>query len=125
MQGSTNTNTLTVNHTPTTITVNPVSGSKGDIVNLIATLTDTHNNVPIAGKSIQFSVNGNIVGTATTNTHGIATHTYTITQNPGTYTILAEFLQDLIRRKQQHKQPNSNPHTTALVVNPVTGYKWH
>ena len=88
------TTTLNVPQTPTAIVVKHVSGFKGDLVNLIATLTDTHNNVPIKGKSIQFSVKGNIIGTATTNALGIATLPYTITQNFGTYTILAQFFQD-------------------------------
>ena len=93
------------NHIPTTVNiewiqtemvVNPVNGFKGELVDLTATLTDTFNNIPLAGKSIQFSVNGNIVGTAVTNAQGIATLTYTITQNTGTYRILGEFLQDTI-----------------------------
>jgi methionine-rich copper-binding protein CopC len=39
-------------------------------------------------------VDGTVVGTAVTDVNGIATLPYTITQNFGTYTILAEFLQD-------------------------------
>jgi hypothetical protein len=50
--------------------------------------------VPVSGKTVQFSVNGNIVGTAVTGINGIATSSYTILQNSGTYTILAEFAQD-------------------------------
>ena len=88
------TTTLNVPLTPTAIVVDPVSGFKGDIVDLIATLTDTHNNIPLAGQTIQFNVDGNPVGTATTNALGIATLPYTITQTQGIYTILAEFLQD-------------------------------
>ncbi|MBZ2167112.1 Ig-like domain-containing protein [Methanobacterium spitsbergense] len=88
------TTTLNVPLTPTTITVNPATGFKGDIVDLIATLTDTYNNIPLAGQTIQFNVDGNPVGTATTNALGIATLQYTITQTQGIYTILAEFLQD-------------------------------
>ena len=67
------TTTLNVPRTPTALVVNPASGFKGDIVNLVATLTDIHNNIPLAGQNIQFSVNGNIVGTALTNALGIAT----------------------------------------------------
>ena len=93
---SSNTNILTVNHTPTALTVNSASGFKGNTVNLIATLTDTQNNIPLEGKTIQFKINNTTVGTAITNIQGIATLPYTITQNYGTYTILAQFLEDTI-----------------------------
>ena len=87
--------TLTISTlTPTAIVVNPANGVKGDTVDLIATLTDTHVNLPLEDKTIQFSVNGIPVGTAKTNAQGIAKYAYTITENFGTYTILAEFLED-------------------------------
>ncbi len=50
--------------------------------------------MPVSGKTIQFSVYGTPFGTAVTNASGIATLAYTITQNSGTYQILAQFLQD-------------------------------
>ena len=118
------TTTLNVPLTPTAITVNPATGFKGDIVDLIATLTDTHNNIPLAGQTIQFNVDGNPVGTATTNALGIATLQYTITQTQGIYTILAEFLQD----NTYAASSNTNTLTvdripTAIVVDPVSGFK--
>jgi parallel beta-helix repeat protein len=111
---------------PTAVVVDPVSGFKGDVVDLTATLTDTLNNVPLAGKSVQFSVNGNIVGTATTNAQGIATFAYTITQNIGTYNILAEFLGDLTYEASSNTNDLTvNPTATAIVVNPATGFNGH
>ncbi len=89
------TETTNVNiNTPTAIVVNHISGLKGDKINLTANLTDTYKKVPISGKTIQFSVNGNIIGTAVTDSNGIATLAYTITQTSGSYTILAEFAGD-------------------------------
>ena len=93
-QTSTVTSGYYVNFPPTTMVVNPLSGFKGDNVNLTANLTDTQNNVPVEGKTIQFSVNGTPVGTAVTDVNGIAKLAYKITQNFGKYTILAQFLQD-------------------------------
>ncbi len=89
-----NTNTLTVISTPTAITINPINGYKGDTTTLTANLTDTHSNIPISGKTIQFTVNGKIIGTNETNSNGIATLPYTIQENSGIYTILAEFTGD-------------------------------
>ena len=50
--------------------------------------------MPVSGKTIKFSVDGTIVGQAVTNASGIAIYVYTIIQSDGTYSILAEFLQD-------------------------------
>ena len=121
---SDNTNTLTVPFTPTALVVDPINGFKGDNVNLIATLTDTHNNIPLNGKTIQFSVNGTPVGQAITNASGIATYTYTILQNSETYTILAEFLQDTTYTASINTNNLKVALTpTTLIVNPITGFK--
>ncbi len=102
--------------TPTTLTVNPVLGYKGKIVNLVAKLTETHSNVPVSGKTIQFSVYGKTVGTAVTNTLGIATLAYTITQNSGTYPIIAKLLQDASYA--------SSTNTNNCVVDNVVPTAW-
>ncbi|MGI6483964.1 MAG: hypothetical protein ACOX08_11975 [Methanobacterium sp.] len=62
---------------------------------MTATLTDTHNNKPLQGKTINYTIQGdpNTYQT-TTNSNGIATLTYKIIQNTGTYTITATFTGD-------------------------------
>ena len=102
---------------PTAITVNHVIGFKGDNVNLIATLTDTHIKIPLQGKTVQFSVNGNIIGTAITNSNGVTTLPYTIKQNSGTYNILTQF--------QLDKYFTSSNNTKSLIVEqtPTTSLK--
>jgi uncharacterized repeat protein (TIGR01451 family) len=86
------TGTLTVYKNATNIAVADVSGVNGQNVNLQATLTSQGTDV--AGKTINFTVNGANVGNTTTGSNGIATLTYTITQTPGTYTIGAIFIED-------------------------------
>lgn len=81
--------------TSTNLTVSPVSGLNGRDVNLTARLTDKDGNV-IKGADIKFNINGTLVGTSKTNSNGIATLNYLITQNSGTYTILAEYLGDAV-----------------------------
>ncbi|ADZ09742.1 conserved repeat domain protein [Methanobacterium lacus] len=76
--------------TTTKVNVEPVSGLKGDSVNLTARLTDNHND-PVKGAHIQFSINGTFLGTVKTNNNGIATLKYVITENKGTYPIFAEY----------------------------------
>ena len=85
-----------VHNYQTNIAVGTAEGNKGDVVTLMATLTDKHNK-PVKGKTIQFNVGGTLVGTVTTDVNGIAKLSYTITQTiSGTYTILAQFLGDNI-----------------------------
>ena len=90
--GTTGSGTLTVDKKVTTLVVSDVSGVNGQNVNLQATLTD--NGTALPGKPIQFAVNGITIGTANTDANGIATLTYTITQNTGTYDITAIFSGD-------------------------------
>ena len=117
--------TLTVSTlTPTAIVVNTANGVKGDTVDLIATLTDTYVNLPLEDKTIQFSVNGIPVGTAKTNAQGIAKYAYTITENFGTYTILAQFLEDTTYAATNNTNNLNIARTpTAIVVNPANGVK--
>jgi uncharacterized repeat protein (TIGR01451 family) len=55
----------------TTLTAAPATGTYGGTVNLSATLTDGTNG--IGGKSVSFTLNGNSVGSASTNASGVAT----------------------------------------------------
>ena len=103
---------ITVPFEPTTITLNPVTGLKNNNINLTAILNDPHSNTPISGKSIQFSVDGKVIGTATTDSNGIATLSYNIIQNIGTYTIFANFTND-------STYTGSN-NTSSLTVLPVS-----
>ncbi|MFN8537397.1 MAG: MBG domain-containing protein [Thermomicrobiales bacterium] len=57
----------------TTLGVAPASGSYGGTVTLTATLRNSGNSAPLAGKTIDFTVGGASVGTATTDSSGTAT----------------------------------------------------
>lgn len=78
-------------HAPTKLVLNPATGIRGSKVSLNAKLIDTHNNLPLNGETIYFSVNGVVVGSAKTNSLGIATYIYTIIQNNGIYPTSAQF----------------------------------
>ncbi len=64
---------LTVTSSATSLAVNPANGTYGETVNLSATLTLTSGGSGVGGKTIAFTLNGNSVGTATTNGSGVAT----------------------------------------------------
>jgi uncharacterized repeat protein (TIGR01451 family) len=70
---------------PTTLTVAPASGVYGGTVNLSATLTSSGS--PVGSKTINFTLNGNPVGSAITNGSGVATLTGVslVGINPGFY----------------------------------------
>src|SRR5207302_8480143 len=58
---------------PTTVTAAQASGVYGRTVNLSTTLTSSDS--PLSGKTINFTLNGNPVGSAITNGSGVATKT--------------------------------------------------
>lgn len=60
----------------TSIAVSPVSGMIGQTVILSATLKRSTDGLALSGKTLSFSVDGTIVGTATTSTSGVATKSY-------------------------------------------------
>jgi hypothetical protein len=55
-----------------TLTLNPVSGDYGGTTTMTATLTATASGAPIASQPIVFSLNGTSVGSANTNSSGVA-----------------------------------------------------
>ena len=82
---------VTVN-APTTTDVRSVTGQYGGPVTLTATVSPT----PLAGQAatgtVNFFVNGNLVGSSSVNASGVAVFPYTIVQVPGTYPISANYL---------------------------------
>lgn len=86
---SRNTATLTVNQINTALVVKNVTIKNGDKAILTAVLTDT-NGKAIAGQIVTFTINGQTIGTATTDTTGTAT-VYYLADNSGTFVISALF----------------------------------
>src|SRR5262245_6575848 len=87
MDGSTTTNSFTVTvNAPTTTTVASVAGQYSDQVTLKANVTNT---VCPSG-SVEFKVNGSVVGSAPV-TSGMATLPYTIPLAQGSYPIVATY----------------------------------
>ena len=70
--------TLTVLGVPTAISVKNVSGAANAVVTLDALLTRTDTGAHLAGKTLTFSVNGTVVGTASTYTSANSTLSYRI-----------------------------------------------
>jgi hypothetical protein len=64
---------LWVKKIPTTLTAASIEAPYEGMVNLSATLTQTADNAPIAGKTIAFRINGANMGSAITDASGVAT----------------------------------------------------
>jgi len=113
-----------VNGITTSLTINAASGYKGNNTTLTATLWDTTHNKAITGETIEFYVNGNYIGQNTTNSNGLATYNYQITQNIGTYTI-----NTTLNATTQYEPSNGtntltvNAIPTSLTINAASGYK--
>src|SRR4029453_11130331 len=58
---------------PTTLAVNPASGTYGGTASVSAKLTKTSDSSAVAGKNISFTLNGNSFGSAITDASGVAT----------------------------------------------------
>ncbi|MCS7066603.1 MAG: Ig-like domain repeat protein [Fimbriimonadales bacterium] len=62
----------------TSLQVPALSGRRGETVTLQATLRQSLDNAPLSGQTLTFQVNNVVVGTAVTNSSGVATLNYTI-----------------------------------------------
>lgn len=67
--------------TTTTLTMNSASGRRGQTVTLQATLRETYTNNSVSGELITFKLNGNVIGSTTTNASGVASLSYQIPLN--------------------------------------------
>lgn len=80
---------LTVDKSASNISISDMNGVNKKPTALNVTLTDGNGN-PIVGQSVTFNVNGTNVGSATTNSRGVASLTYTPTSS-GNFTVTASF----------------------------------
>lgn len=95
----------------TSIKVANVAGSPGVTKSLTAILKRTSDNALLSGQSLAFSVDGNAIGTATTDGTGIASLSYAFdaTYNAGAHTLTAAFAGD--------SNHNASSGTGTLTVN--------
>ncbi|MHA2403474.1 MAG: Ig-like domain repeat protein, partial [Candidatus Kariarchaeaceae archaeon] len=106
--GTTNLEVYTTPSLPLTI---PTTGDRGDIITLIAELTDA--GLPLEGYTIDFYVDGQLVGSSQTNSSGYATYDWTITNGLlGDVNVLAEF------SGSGYYDPNSDTQTITVYSNP-------
>jgi outer membrane protein assembly factor BamB len=115
------TQTYTMDKTPTKVTLMDVIANKGQNVVLNATIWDTYHNKTITGQNITFKVNGAVIGSAFSDTNGVATLNY-LDLTGGNFTVSAEFKGD-----NQYANSTANIHAigekifTLTVKNTGTG----
>lgn len=101
--------TVELSYLVTTLTVDPATGTVEKPVTLSSTLKDGDGN-PIAGESVDYYVDSQFVGSATTNDFGVSSVSYT-PPDVGTFTITAEYVAPIVG-----KYAGSNG-TATLTVN--------
>ena len=77
--------------TQTTVKVTSLTGSDNELENLVGTLTDNNGN-PISGQTIHFNIDGIFIGDGVTDSSGIATCQYALTQGLGAHNLTANFV---------------------------------
>ena len=80
---------------PSFLTINSVTGNSGEKVTLTATLKEGMGNNLLSNKKVNFYVNGKYVGYGITDSKGVATFNYQITEKGGSYLYTATFEGDL------------------------------
>lgn len=82
---------LAIFKNPTKIKLSDISGKIGSIVGLTASLTDSMGNSKLSGKSINFFIDDELIGSAITDKNGIATFYYKLIKKVGEYKFSASF----------------------------------
>ena len=113
--------------TPTTLTVQPVSGNFSSPTPVSAVLIDTSTDTPISGEQVTFTLNGAETCTATTDSTGTATCVITPSEPSQSYTLTASFSgdhhdvdADRIDQLLEHFPGDSRHHLTRTYTGPTT-----
>jgi hypothetical protein len=116
--GASNTNTLTVLATHTYVGVWPVSGRIAQTVTLQARLRRSGDSLPLAGKTLRFLIEGNEVGTAATDSAGLARLPLPLAESigAGTHAIRVEFAGD-----SNYNLSSATNTLTVLAANTYVG----
>ncbi|HYF92747.1 MAG TPA: Ig-like domain repeat protein, partial [Symbiobacteriaceae bacterium] len=101
---------------PTSVSITGATLVYDTSVPLTATLSPA-----LAGRTIEFAVDGTVVGSADTDGTGIATITYTATQDAGTHTLTASFAGETdYEPSSGSAEITITPATTSIATSAVT-----
>lgn len=119
------TGSTVVSATPTSLSLNPVSGNFSSPTPVSAVLTDSATDTPIPGETVTFTLNGAESCTAVTDSTGTATCVITPGEPSQTYTLTASFSGDSSQSTPVGSDSSSssftvNPDSTSLVYNGPT-----
>ena len=104
------------NTSPTTLTINPVTGDFSSPTPVSGTLTDTTTGAPVGNEPVTFTLNGSESCTATTDDEGDASCVITPSEPSNSYTLTASFPGDTTTSTPQ----GSDSSSSTFTVNPDT-----
>ncbi len=105
-----------VNTTPTTLTIEPVTGNFSSPTPVTGVLTNTVTGAPVPNEPVTFTLNGSENCTATTNAAGSATCTITPSEPSNSYTLTGSFSGDTTTTTPL----SSDSSSSTFTVNPDT-----
>ena len=108
--------TAPITTTPTTLTINPVTGNFSSPTPVSGTLTNTSTGAPVANEPVTFTLNGSESCTGTTNSSGFASCTITPSEPSNSYTLTASFSGDTTTSTPI----GSDSSSSTFTVNPDT-----
>jgi hypothetical protein len=108
--------TAPITTTPTTLTINPVTGNFSSPTPVSGTLTNTSTGAAVANEPVTFTLNGSESCTGTTNSSGYATCTITPSEPSNSYTLTASFSGDTTTSTPI----GSDSSSSTFTVNPDT-----
>lgn len=112
---------LTVGKANTTLFGFDRTTTPGGSADLKAYLRRTTDLAYLAGRTVNYKVDGTAVGSAVTNGAGLASYIYTVTQGPGQYEAKYEFDGDVAYNAGTGSNTLTVTDTTTLVVASVSG----
>jgi len=105
------TSNVEVYTTPSLTLNSPTTGERGDIITLVAELTDA--GIPMEGYTIDFLIDGQFLGSAITNSSGYATYTWTVDN-----TLLGDVSVQVEFAGFGFYNPDSDTNTITIYSNP-------
>lgn len=108
-------NYIAIFKNPSNLKLSDVSAKMGSIVALTAKLTDSLGSTKLASKSVNFFIDGELIGSAVTDDNGVATFYYKVAKNIGNHIFSASF-DECMAYGASHSNATLNVKSAAKII---------